>query len=86
MVKVRNNVKDKDIKDLENFVSGANTATAKGNDLDPNGKRDKKILISFNQYEIEEIEKASVASDRPKANFIRWSAMELAREINNEEN
>ena len=48
-------------------------------------KRDKKVLVAFSQEEFETIEKARGLIDRNRANFIRWSSVEMANSIIEEE-
>ena len=68
---------------IENFASeadGTDRTTYKSA-----AKRDKKVLVSFSQEEFNAIEEARGLIDRNRANFIRWSAVEMANTIITEE-
>ena len=67
---------------IETFASQAESTDSK---TYKSVKRDKKVLVSFSQEEFDAIEEARGLIDRNRANFIRWSAVEMANTIITEE-
>jgi uncharacterized protein (DUF1778 family) len=73
--------RDKNVA-IEEFASQAESTDSK---TYKSVKRDKKVLVSFSQEEFDAIEQARSLIDRNRANFIRWSAVEMANTIITEE-
>lgn len=70
---------------IEEFAAGAENAHPKALvkiEPDEDAIRDfKAIRVPFNQYEYEQLVKASKLSGRTKLNFMRYAMLKLAKEM-----
>lgn len=72
---------------IEAFVAGAEGGrlAAQAPVSNPNAIRDyKAIRVPFNEYEYQQLEKASQLSGRTKLNFMRYAMLKLAKELQEE--
>lgn len=73
---------------IEAFISGSEDGlkTETPPTINKNAVRDHKaIRVPFNEYEYQQLEKASQLSGRTKLNFIRYAMLKLAEEMMQEQ-
>jgi hypothetical protein len=81
-------VKQPTAEQIEAFAAGAEggSAPATLSALDETAIRDyKAIRVPFNEYEYRQLEIAAKLSGRTKLNFIRYAMLQLAKELQEEE-